>query len=106
MKVRISVFAMLCFGLTCIASADDYEGLAGKGYRWVTVNGPYACTTEQEVQQSLGTMVEASKPRMRPPARGCARANLDGGIGGTLPSRRANRQLLRSTLRMLLKNKP
>jgi hypothetical protein len=64
MKVRISVFATLCFGLTCIASADDYEGLAGKGYRWVTVNGPYACTTEQEVQRITNNRTDAKELQM------------------------------------------
>jgi len=35
-------------GLTCtVLGADDYSVLAAQGYRWVTVNGPYACNTEQ-----------------------------------------------------------
>jgi hypothetical protein len=31
--------------------ADNYSLLAAEGYRWVAVNGPYACTSEAEVQQ-------------------------------------------------------
>jgi hypothetical protein len=64
MKFRISVFTTLCSGLICIASADDYEGLAGKGYRWVTVNGPYACTTEQEVKRITNNRTDATELQM------------------------------------------
>jgi hypothetical protein len=64
MKFRILVSATLCFGLTCTASADDYEGLAAKGYRWVTVNGSYACTTEQEVQRITNNRTDATELQM------------------------------------------
>ena len=30
------------------------KDLVAKGYRWVTVNGPYACVTEQGVRQITG----------------------------------------------------
>lgn len=32
------------------ALADNYSLLAAQGYRWVIVNGPYACNSEDEVQ--------------------------------------------------------
>jgi hypothetical protein len=50
MKFRILVFATIDFSLTCAAFDVDYKDLTAKGYRWVTVNGPYACTTEQAVR--------------------------------------------------------
>jgi hypothetical protein len=64
MKFRISVFATFCLSLLCIASAEDYEGLAGKGYRWVTVNGPYACTTEQKVRRITNNRTDATELQM------------------------------------------
>ena len=30
--------------------ADYFKELAAKGYRWVTVNGPYACATKQKLR--------------------------------------------------------
>ena len=41
-------------GLTCTAFADNYSDLAAQGYRWATVDGPYACTTERDVQRIAG----------------------------------------------------
>ena len=41
-------------GLTCTAFADNYSDLAAQGYRWATVDGPYACTTEQDLQRIAG----------------------------------------------------
>ncbi len=39
-------------GLTCtVLGGDNYSGLAAQGYRWVTINGPYACNTEQGVER-------------------------------------------------------
>jgi hypothetical protein len=54
MKLAISVMTAVSLGLTCTALADNYSDLAAQGYRWVTVNGPYACTTEQDVQRIAG----------------------------------------------------
>ena len=43
--------AMAGLGLAYSAFAADFKNLAGEGYRRVTVNVPYACGTEQEVQR-------------------------------------------------------
>jgi hypothetical protein len=50
MNFRVLVFSVIAFGLTSAAWAEDFKALAAKGYRWVTVNRPFACTTEQEVR--------------------------------------------------------
>jgi hypothetical protein len=60
----IGILAVFVIGLSLIgtALADDLpsigysektpaEDLAAKGYRWVTVDGPYAGTTEQDVRK-------------------------------------------------------
>jgi hypothetical protein len=64
LKIRLLVFTLLGLGLTCAARADDYQDLAAKGYRWVTVNGPYACTTEQEVRHVTGDPTDATELQM------------------------------------------
>ena len=39
-------------GLTrTVLGGDSYRTLAEQGYRWVVVNGPYACITEQNVER-------------------------------------------------------
>jgi quercetin dioxygenase-like cupin family protein len=62
MKLGMSVFAVIGLSLTCTALADDLlrlgysvetnvKELVAKGYRWVTVNGPYAYASEKEARQ-------------------------------------------------------
>jgi hypothetical protein len=51
MELAISIMTAVSLGLTCTALADNYGTLAAKGYRWVTVHGPYASSTEQGVQR-------------------------------------------------------
>ena len=34
-----------------VLAGDNYSALAAQGYRWVTINGPYACNTEQGVER-------------------------------------------------------
>jgi hypothetical protein len=62
MKIGLLVVSVICLSLTCTTWANDLpslgyspgipiKDLVAKGYRWVTVNGPYACVTEQEVRQ-------------------------------------------------------
>jgi hypothetical protein len=63
MKFGIHILAaMLC--LTCIASADNYSQWVAQGYRWVNVNGPYACTSEQQVQQITGRHSDQTELQM------------------------------------------
>ena len=39
------------FALTGYSPGIPVKDLVAKGYRWVTVNGPYACVTEQDARQ-------------------------------------------------------
>ncbi len=36
--------------LTSTASANQYDELVTKGYRWATVDGPYACVAKEDVR--------------------------------------------------------
>ena len=60
MKVGLLVVSVV--GVSCTTWANDLpslgysprisvKDLVANGYRWVTVNGPYACVTELEVRQ-------------------------------------------------------
>ena len=62
MKIGLLVVSVIGLSLTCTTWANDLpslgyspgipvKDLVAKGYRWVTVNGPYACLTEQDVRQ-------------------------------------------------------
>jgi hypothetical protein len=50
MKSVIFIISAVSFQLGCMCMAQDYSALAAQGYRWVTVNGPYACTRQQNAQ--------------------------------------------------------
>jgi hypothetical protein len=51
MKLTIAIISAVSLGLTSPAPADNYTTLAEKGYRWVTIHGPYASTTERDVER-------------------------------------------------------
>lgn len=62
MKIELLVVSVIGLSVTCTTWANDLpslgyspgipvKDLVAKGYRWVTVNGPYACVTEQDVRQ-------------------------------------------------------
>ena len=62
MKIRMLVIYVVGLSLIGITWADglpktgyssgrSIKDLVAKGYRWVTVDGPYACVKEQEVRQ-------------------------------------------------------
>jgi hypothetical protein len=38
-------------GSISTALAADYDNLIERGYRWVTVNGPYACPTRDDLRE-------------------------------------------------------
>ena len=64
--MKIWFLALTLFGLGMIRSAcaEDPQDLAAKGYRWVTVNGPYACPSEQEVRHVTGDPTDATEMQM------------------------------------------
>ena len=62
MNIGLLVVSVIVLSVTCSTWANNLpslgyspgipvKDLVAKGYRWVTVNGPYACVTEQEVRQ-------------------------------------------------------
>ena len=63
MEIGMLLVSVIGLALASTAWADQYEDLAAKGYRWVTVNGPYACATEQEVRQITSDHTDATDIR-------------------------------------------
>jgi hypothetical protein len=62
MKLLISFMTAVSLGLTCtVLGGENYSALAAQGYRWVTVNGPYACTTEQDVERITAHHTDAAE---------------------------------------------
>ena len=51
MRVPTIVLAVATIGLGSTASADPYKDLATQGYRWVIVDGPYACPTKDDLRE-------------------------------------------------------
>jgi hypothetical protein len=62
MRNQMLVISVIGLSLTCSTWANalpslgyspriSVEDLVAKGYRWVTVNGPYACATEQDLRR-------------------------------------------------------
>jgi hypothetical protein len=73
----IAILAIWIIGLSLIgtALADDLpqigyseripiKDLVAKGYRWVTVDGPYACATEEEVREITSSRTDLAELRM------------------------------------------
>jgi hypothetical protein len=62
MKLLISFMTTVSLGLTCTVLGDNnYTALAAQGYRWVTVNGPYACRTEEDVERITAHHTDAAE---------------------------------------------
>src|SRR6267378_8664668 len=51
MRVPIIVLAAVAVALGSTASADPYKGFTAQGYRWVAVDGPYACPSKADLQE-------------------------------------------------------
>jgi hypothetical protein len=75
MKIRMSAVSLIGLSFICAALADDLprmgysagtpvKDLVAKGYRWVTVNGPYACATEQDLRKITSNRTDVVEVHM------------------------------------------
>lgn len=64
MKLLISFIIAVSLALTCTTFADSYAALVAKGYRWVAVHGPYACTSEEGVRRITAHRSDATELQM------------------------------------------
>jgi hypothetical protein len=51
MRVPIILLAAAAVGLGSAVSADPYKDYTAQGYRWVAVDGPYACPSKDDLQE-------------------------------------------------------
>ena len=51
MRVLIIILAALAAALGPTALADPYKDLVAQGYRWVSVDGPYACPSKDDLRE-------------------------------------------------------
>ena len=62
MKLLIFFLTAVSLGLTyTVLGGDNYSALAAQGYRWVTINGPYACNTEQGVERIVARHTDVTE---------------------------------------------
>lgn len=62
MKLLISLMTAVSLGLTCtVLGGNNYSALAAQGYRWVAINGPYACITEQDAKRIAAHHTDATE---------------------------------------------
>jgi hypothetical protein len=64
MKVLILFIIAASLGLSGLACADESSDLAVPGYRWVLVDGPYACSTQQYLEQITARRTDAAELRV------------------------------------------
>jgi hypothetical protein len=61
MKLLLSFITAVSLNFAGTALATDYAALAAQGYRWVIVNGPYACFKEENVDRIVGHHTDATE---------------------------------------------
>jgi len=65
MKVStiLSVTAAL-IALTSAGITANYDDLAAKGYRWVTIDGPYGCPAKDDLEQIVKKLTDETELQM------------------------------------------
>ena len=61
MKSLFSFIIAISISFAGSALATDYGALAARGYRWVIVNGPYACFKEEDVERIVAHHTDATE---------------------------------------------
>jgi hypothetical protein len=64
MKVPTLISIAVTVLLTSPGFATPYDVLAGKGYRWVTTNGPYACRSKDDLRQIINKHTDLTEVQM------------------------------------------
>jgi hypothetical protein len=55
----LAIAAVAAVTLTSTVSADKYEDLVAKGFRWANVNGLYACVSKDDVRRMVDNRSDA-----------------------------------------------
>src|ERR1700676_820035 len=51
-------------GLTSAGVTANYDDLAAKGYRWVTIDGPYGCPAKDDLEQIVKKLTDETELQM------------------------------------------
>jgi hypothetical protein len=51
MNAKTVIFGAVVFGLASAALSISENGAAGKEYRWIVVDGPYACASKEDLRR-------------------------------------------------------
>jgi hypothetical protein len=54
----------LVFGLICSGFAVNNSELAAQGYRWITIDGPYACLSKDDLRRIVRNHTDATELQM------------------------------------------
>jgi hypothetical protein len=65
-SILVITMGIAAFGLGVLSSAlaGNYSDLETQGYRWVSVDGPYACAAEEDVQRIVGHHTDEAELHM------------------------------------------
>jgi hypothetical protein len=61
MKLLLSFITAISMNFAGTALATDYAALAAQGYRWVSANGPYACSKSEDVERIVAHHTDAAE---------------------------------------------
>ena len=62
---ELIIWAAVAAGLASTALADPYKELAAQGYRWVSVDGPYACRSKDDLRKITGHRTDDISKRVQ-----------------------------------------
>lgn len=63
-KIVSIVLSVIALSFPVSVRANDFTRLVEEGYRWATVNGPYACANEDALRQITTERTDATELRM------------------------------------------
>jgi hypothetical protein len=62
---------IVAVGMVSVGLARNYNDLVAEGYRWVAIDGPYACPTKEDLRKITGDPSDINELRMVEQVRAC-----------------------------------
>jgi len=63
--LSILLVLIAAVGMASIALARDYQDLVAEGYRWVSLDGPYACPTKEDLRGITSEPIDINELHIR-----------------------------------------
>jgi hypothetical protein len=67
-----ALIGAVAVGSISTALAADYDNLIERGYRWVTVDGPYACPTQDDLREIVKNYSDEKQLELAKQLRACS----------------------------------